>query len=232
MLDARGRGASEYAPDASSYTVQQEADDVLQVCTALGIEHAILVGTSRGGILAMIIALVRGGMIRATVLNDIGPEIASAGLLRLKQQLGDGPVEPPESWPEAEQRLREALGPQFPAFSDDDWTRAARLTFNEKNGRPERAYDPRILDGLAAVSAQSGPIALWAPFQALARAPVMIVRGELSDLLDTDVAQRAVSLAQQKSGGVLEIVPGQGHAPALRGPVLDVMQHFFEAHSL
>ncbi|MBV6659264.1 MAG: alpha/beta hydrolase, partial [Devosiaceae bacterium] len=174
MIDARGRGGSARAADPASYTVLQEADDVLAVCTALGIEHAVLVGTSRGGLQAMVLAIARGGMILGTVLNDIGPKISLRGLLRLKSQLGTHASEP-TTWDEAEQRLRGALGHQFPAYSDEDWAHAARLTFMEKNGKPAQAYDPAILDGLSAFSSDTPPPNLTAPFRALARRPILLI---------------------------------------------------------
>src|SRR5690606_30383098 len=87
-LDYRGRGGSAYDPDPANYTVAVECRDVITVCAALGIEHAIFVGTSRGGLILHVLAAIRPDLIAAAVLNDIGPEIESAGLKEIRDYLG------------------------------------------------------------------------------------------------------------------------------------------------
>ncbi len=222
LMDARGRGASDRDPDGKGYTVQREADDVASVATALGLPASIIVGTSRGGMLAMVLALTKPAMIRASVLNDIGPRIAGPGLDRLKRQLPNAGV--PETWEQAEALVRNAMQEQFNAFAQDDWARYAQLTFNNVDGKPSRAFDTALLDPLSTLPDGLPFIDLSGPFKALACRPMLLLRGENSDLLDT----RTLADAQSMGAQTLTI-QGEGHAPALRGSVLGQIEAFITA---
>lgn len=219
LMDARGRGASDPDPDGTGYTVQREADDAAAVSTALGLHGCVIVGTSRGGMLAMVLAITKPGLFSASVLNDIGPRIAGTGLTRLKQQLPNASI--PHSWDEAETLVRNAMQDQFTAFKDEDWAHYARLTFDEVNGQPSRAFDPALLEPLSALPDGLPFIDLSGPFKALATRPMLLLRGETSDLLDIEALNAAKAL-----GVRARTVPGQGHAPALRGDVLGHIEAF------
>jgi pimeloyl-ACP methyl ester carboxylesterase len=224
-LDTRGRGDSGHARDAGDYTVQREADDTAQVACALGVHDAVIVGTSRGGILAMILALTRPGLMAGSVLNDIGPRIAGAGLARLKQQLPASTL--PSSWDEAEARVRASLQTQFPAFTDKDWTRYARLTFMDEDGRPALAYDPKLLEPLSALPDGLPFLDLSGPFKALVTRPMLMLHGEHSDLLDETILADAVAMGAQA-----HTFSGQGHAPSLRGNALSRIDDFLAEQGL
>ncbi|MFK7791726.1 MAG: alpha/beta fold hydrolase [Devosiaceae bacterium] len=221
MMDARGRGRSQHDPDGKGYTVQREADDAASVATALGLHNTVIVGTSRGGILAMVLALTKPAMIAGSVLNDIGPRIAGAGLARLKRQLPSSGV--PETWEEATARVRTAMAEQFTAFNEEDWARYARLTFEEKDGKPAPAFDPTLLAPLSALPDSLPFLDLSGPFAALASRPMLMLRGANSDLLDSDTMADAAHL-----GVHTHTIANQGHAPALRDGTLAPIERFLD----
>lgn len=225
LLDARGRGTSNYAQSAADYTPLREADDAASVAVALGLHKPVIVGTSRGGILAMILAVAKPSMMAGAVLNDIGPRIAMRGLMRLRAQLGSHGL--PENWDAAEAAIRTSMGHQFPAFSDADWARYTRLTFDEQDGKPKAAFDPLVLAGLAALSTKMPAPDLSRAFSSLVKNPTLVVHGEHSDLLDNDICQLASSMGAQ-----VHDVQGQGHAPALRGELLKTIDAFLSENAL
>lgn len=225
LMDSRGRGASEFATDAEQYSVRQEADDVANVATALDLHGAVIIGTSRGGLLAMVLALTRAGLIAGSVLNDIGPRIAVRGLLRIRSQLGSTGV--PESWKQAADDLKSAMEHQFSAFDDAAWEDYARRTYREVNRKPATDFDPKVLNGLGVFTSQSAAPDVTGPFRALVRKPTLVLRGGYSDLLDEETLADAVAM-----GATPHTVPGQGHAPALQGDVLDVIETFLRENRL
>ena len=225
LMDTRGRGGSQWDKSPSAYTVPREAADVAQVATALGIHGAVVVGTSRGGILAMALAVSQAGLIAGAVLNDIGPVIAAKGLARLKAQLGGRAL--PASWDDAAARLKKGLGDQFPAYNDADWQDYARRSFGDADGKPAPLFDPAIVNALQALQQTLQPLDLSVFFRALVRKPVLLIRGEHSDLLDEATVEMATGL-----GADTHTVAGEGHAPRLQGPVLARVETFLDAHGL
>ena len=221
LMDTRGRGESDYATDASTYTIQHEADDAAQVACALGLHNVVIVGTSRGGLLAMVLALSRPGLMAASVMNDIGPRVAGEGLARLSKQLGSSSL--PESWEAATERVKRGLGEQFPAFSDEDWAEHARLTFAEKDGRPALAFDPKLLEPLRDLPEGLPFIDVTGPFRALATRPMLMVHGERSDLLTDAIVVDAAAMGAQ-----VHTVAREGHAPSLRGETLMAIERFLD----
>jgi pimeloyl-ACP methyl ester carboxylesterase len=225
LMDTRGRGESDHASDCSQYTVQREADDAAQVACALGMHNCVIVGTSRGGILAMVMALTRPGLLAGSVLNDIGPRIAGDGIARLQKQLPSSTL--PPSWDEATARVKASMGAQFPVFSEQDWEHYARLTFHEKDGRPTSAFDRKLLEPLSALPDGLPFIDLSGPFKALVTRPTLVLHGEHSDLLDDGILNEAIAM-----GATAHTIAGQGHAPSLRGDVLAVVEQFLLQHNL
>lgn len=209
-LDYRGRGRSDYDPDPGNYNPAVEAGDVLTVLTALGIERAVFVATSRGGIVTMLLAALRPTVIAGAVLNDIGPVIEPAGLLRIKGYVGKLPKV--ESFEQAAEEMRALFAAQFPTLTAQDWLSEAKRSFKQVSGRLEPAYDPTLARALANVPHDGVLPPMWNQFDALAGVPLLVIRGGNSDILSAETVQ--AMQARRADMQVLE-VPDQGHPPAL-----------------
>jgi pimeloyl-ACP methyl ester carboxylesterase len=210
-LDYRGRGLSDRDPDWKRYDVKVEVGDVMTQLAALGVGEAVFVGTSRGGLVTMALSAARPALIRGAVLNDIGPVIEGQGLLRIRSYVGKLPS--PRDWSDATEILKRVAGSQFPALSDEDWLVFARGTWREDNGRLVSSYDPALMKPLAELDLESPIPTIWPLFEGLKDVPVLVIRGELSDLLSR---QTVTAIAERHPGLETLEVPGQGHAPMLR----------------
>jgi pimeloyl-ACP methyl ester carboxylesterase len=176
---------------------------------AYDIDGAAMIGTSRGGLATMLLAAAQPTLIGAAVLNDIGPVIELAGLKRIAGYVGRTTV--PTTWADAAAAVERIDGPFFPAVPDDTWEAIARQRFNEADGRPAAGYDPKLAATLTLPEDGNVPT-LWPQFEALTGVPVMVIRGETSDLLST----ATVAEMQARHPGLETVtVPGQGHAPLL-----------------
>jgi pimeloyl-ACP methyl ester carboxylesterase len=209
-LDYRGRGRSDRDTDWRNYDIPVELADVLAVLTAAGIEHAVFVGTSRGGLISMGLGSARPGLLRAVVLNDIGPVIEGKGLARIKGYVGKLPT--PANLADAVAILRRIGDQQFPALTEDDWVRYALRTWKVDNGRFVPDYDPALMKGLAKLDIEQPLPVLWPHFETLLPVPVLSIRGERSDLFS---AETQAEMARRHTNLQLLVVPGQGHAPLL-----------------
>lgn len=208
-LDYRGRGLSDWDRDSRNYDLQVESGDITTVLTAFGVDRAIFVGTSRGGLHTMLLGAMRPAMIAGAVLNDIGPVIAAEGLLRIKGYIGKLPQ--PADWPEAVAVLKRIGGAHFTSLDDETWDAYARLTFKDDNGVLGARYDPGLMDNLELLDLDAIP-ELWPQFDGLQYVPLLVIRGENSDLLSRETADAMVA---RHPAAELVTVPGQGHAPLL-----------------
>jgi pimeloyl-ACP methyl ester carboxylesterase len=158
----------------------------------------------------MLFAAFKPDILAGVILNDIGPVLEPAGLIRIKGYVGKLPS--PKNWDDAVRMFKQVSGEQFPALSDADWHAYARLTLEEKEGQLVARYDQALARALDAYDPTQPMPDLWAQYEALKPFPLLAIRGETSDLLSPDVFQEM--LARHPRAQALT-VPGQGHAPLL-----------------
>lgn len=209
-LDYRGRGRSAHDRDWKNYDIRVELDDMMQVLTAAGIEEAVFVATSRGGLLTMALAAARPAMIRGVVMNDIGPVIDARGLLRIRGYVGKLPL--PRSYGEGAEILKRLSDQQFPLFGDAEWEMMARRTWTERDGRLVTDYDQNLMKVLEDLDLEAPLPVLWGYFAGLNAVPVLAIRGANSDLL---AEKTLVEMAERHPDCQTFVAPGQGHAPLL-----------------
>jgi len=222
-FDYRGRGLSEFDPDWKDYTVPIEMLDVQDFMTLAGLTDAAVIGTSRGGLITMLMAAVQPATIGVAVLNDIGPVIEHDGLVRISGYVGRIPL--PISWADATKMVRDLNRRHFPDVPDQQWEEVARQWYNERNGKPTPGYDQKLSNALSVVY---GPLAeLWPQFEALKRVPVLVLRGANSDVL----AEATVDEMRRRHPTLASVtVANQGHPPLIKDePTIEAIGHFLVA---
>ena len=223
-LDYRGRGRSEWDPTWRNYDVRVEANDVLQVLTVAGIDKAVFVGTSRGGLVTMALGAMRPTLLAGAVLNDVGPVIEPKGLIRIRGYVGKMPA--PRTMKEAGDILRRMSNTQFPRLTDEQWERMAEGTWRRNDdGSIALAYDPNLMKTLESLDLE-GPLPdLWPLFQGLGSIPVLAIRGGNSDLLTAET----LKLMKKRHPRLTALtVPDQGHAPLFEGNLIEAVQRLIE----
>jgi pimeloyl-ACP methyl ester carboxylesterase len=214
-IDCRGRGRSEYDANPQNYNVAVELADVIAVLAALEIEQGIFIGSSRGGILTMILAAAHPAAIAGAVLHDIGPVIEPQGVVRIKGYVGKLPR--PTTFAEGAETLRYLSELQFPKLTAEQWLAAAKRTWKIENGELAPTYDVHLARTLDEFDIAHPLPPLWKEFDALAGVPTMVIRGANSDILS--LATIREMQAHHPKLEVIE-VPDQGHVPLLDDPDL------------
>lgn len=210
-LDYRGRGRSQYDTNWRNYVHYTELMDVLDFLTSQGLHRVGIVGTSRGGIIAMMMAALRPTAMGAVVLNDIGPVIETRGLARIVGYVGRMPV--PKTWADAMMIMREINGRGFPEFTDAQWDQMARSVFEERKGRLALSYDRKLARAIGTVDLSRPVPNMWAQFIAMGQIPAFVLRGEHSDVLSAETLEEMV---ERHPNLRTLTVPEQGHAPVLQ----------------
>jgi pimeloyl-ACP methyl ester carboxylesterase len=216
-LDYRGHGQSKYDRYPSNYTPFVALADLLAVLTEFKIGSATFIGTSYGGLLALMLAVSRPAAIAGVVLNDIGPVIELEGLLRLKLRIEGlgGKIPIPRNFEEGAEIMRWLLHKDFPKLAPQDWIAFARRTWRERGDRLVPDFDPKVARMLQ--RHLEHPPAMWSEFDALARVPLMVIRGSNSDLLASTTLN---AMLARRGELTVAVVPDQGHAPLLVEPKL------------
>nr|WP_295108765.1 alpha/beta hydrolase [uncultured Caulobacter sp.] len=224
-VDVRGRGLSARDPNPMNYHPGTYAADVVSLLQAAGIERAVFVGTSMGGLITMVLTSIMPQAIAAAVLNDVGPELSPVGLARIAGYTGMASRF--ETWDAAVAYAKAINAAAFPAYGPEDWDVFARRLFDAQDDGYVLAYDPDIsapikaaAEAAARTQAEGGaalaPPDMYPLFRALAKdRPLLLVRGGISDLIDPAIAERMQAAAPHMAYAE---VPGVGHAPMLTEP--------------
>lgn len=211
--EMRGRGQSDYAKDPASYNPLTYVEDIEALLEAEGIERFVAIGTSLGGLMTMLLAARNPDRIAGAVLNDIGPELREEGVARIRDYVGQGRSFP--TWMHAARALEEVHGAAHPAFGLNEWLgMAKRCMVLGQNGRISFDYDMSIAEPFAQDDGAAPPN-LWPAYEALSGRPVLLLRGELSNLFEEDVLSE---MKRRIPDANVVTVPGVGHAPLLDEP--------------
>lgn len=210
-IDYRGRGNSEYDKNWRNYTPFTELLDTLDFMTVAGLHETTVIGTSRGGIIAMMMAVMRPAALRTCVLNDIGPLIETAGLARIIGYVGKIPV--PETWDDAARIVRTMSEQFFTDIDADEWEAIARQIFADVDGVPRADYDASLARVMAEIDLSERVPDMWPQFEALEHIPTLVIRGENSDLLSEETVREMAARHPRLN---THTVAEQGHPPLLR----------------
>jgi pimeloyl-ACP methyl ester carboxylesterase len=210
--DLRGRGYSQHDPNWQNYHLGTYVADLFALFADAGVERLVLLGTSLGGILSMVISATRPQAVAGVILNDVGPEVASEGLERISKYVGrHAPV---SNWDEAVAQVRATYEFAVPGLSDEQWLAYARRSFSEVDGAPRLDVDPMIGEAVRAAPSAAAPD-LWALYASLRSIPTLAIRGATSDILSLATFER---MAREKPDLERVTVPNRGHTPMLDEP--------------
>lgn len=212
VVDQRGRGKSSWS-DPSTYTPMIYMRDMFKLLEALKKSEVMVIGTSMGGIIAMLMAATKPKLIKGVVLNDVGPEVDKSGVEKIKGYIGKNRSVP--SWEMAETCCQSSYGGGFPEYTDKDWKTFARRLYTEKS-KTEIVldYDPAIDDVVKNNASSTVPPDLWSLFHSLDNKPLMVVRGENSDILSAQCLKKMLSGNTHSISRGLT-VRNRAHAPML-----------------
>ena len=216
--DLRGRGRSGYDPHPANYSVPVETGDMFQLLQAEGIARVVVLGTSRGGVIAMTMAAFAPAILAGAILNDMGAQLDAAGLERIYSVMRAPPSY--AGWDEAAAALKAANIALFPNVSDERWRVFAHALYREEKGRIVGDYDPNfpaaILEGSGTNPRNpAGAADLWKWFGALAGIPALVLRGENSQLLSEETVS---AMSRAKSDLASVTVKDRAHVPFLDEP--------------
>lgn len=210
-VDQRGRGQSDSDPEPTNYHPGTYVQDMFSLIELLQLEECILFGTSMGGLISLIMASLQPDLFTAIILNDVGPEIDQAGLNRIQSYVGQ--QAPINTWEEAVAQAKTINQHALPDLDAEAWLRFAKAIYREDSqGRLEVAYDPSIAVPMKTVGEESTSTDLWPQFTAVAGTPLLVIRGEFSDILSMNCVNKMRSIHK---GMEFCQVPNRGHTPLL-----------------
>ena len=212
--DMRGRGNSAYAEDSQTYGIPTYLADIEALLVQEGVAHFVAIGTSMGGLMTMLMAAQDAGRIAGAVLNDIGPVMEREGLDHIRGYIGQSRSYP--TWMHAARSLEDAHADAHPGFGTEDWIGFAKRVMTLcNNGRITFDYDMKVAEPFLAADPDAAPPDLWPAFEALARKPLVLVRGDRSNLLST---ASFAEMQRRAPDADAVTVRDTGHAPTLDEP--------------
>jgi pimeloyl-ACP methyl ester carboxylesterase len=210
-LDLRGRGESDYDPDFRNYNALVEARDVVELLDHLGLDRVAILGTSRGGLIAMILAGTARDRLAGVLFNDIGPTVSPAGLARIIGYLGIRPAA--RTLDAYASEMAVAMAGEFPGVGPEKWRDFAARNLCQSAEGLELRYDPKLRDAMLAQMDQGGAAPdLWPLFDQLEGLPLALLRGANSDLLSRETADE---MRRRRPDMIFAEVPDRGHIPFL-----------------
>lgn len=213
-LDYRGRGQSEHPDDFMSYNILREGADAIELLDHLGLDRVTLIGTSRGGLIAMALSVTNPDRLSGVVLNDIGPEVTPIGIERIMDYVGKTP--PFADLDEAAEALLAGAGEAFPGVPLRRWREQAEFMWkNAPGGGIALRYDPRLRDALVGQAGAGEAPDLWQLFDGLRKIPTAALKGANSDLLSDETFAK---MQKRNPDMITAIVPDRGHVPFLDEP--------------
>lgn len=224
-VDQRGRGRSDYDKNLANYTPATYVGDMFTLLEDLAIPKTLIIGTSMGGLMSMLMTNMQPERFAAVVLNDIGPELDPVGLERIKNYVGKR--REIHSWDDAVAQTREINGTAFPKYTEEEWLRFTKGLYKEVDGVPQIAHDGGIAQAILEADSNAVPPDLWPLFANMASIPMLLVRGAITDLL----AEDCVAKMQDVAPGLKVVnIPDRGHAPMLDEPLaVAAIESFFAA---
>ena len=212
MPNRSAQNCPAFDPKPGNYLPPIYAADVLHLLDELAVDKAVFIGTSLGGLVTMIVATFAPQRIAGALLNDVGPDLNSDGLDRIRTYVGQRVVF--ASWEEAAAAFQQRFGEVHPRYGDAEWQRYARRVCRETEEGVELDYDMAIVEPFN--EQYSKPAAdAWPFYRALEGRPLTILRGESSDLLSAEAAAR---MREAIPDAELVTVPNVGHAPDFEEP--------------
>lgn len=212
-VDQRGRGLSQWDENSSRYQLPNYVEDMWQLLDQLDVNRVVVIGTSMGGLMGMLMAAQKPERIQGLVINDVGPEVDPRGLARIMGYVGK--TVSIENWDDAAAQTQSINQVCFPNFTQAQWQAMARRTYRENDlGVPVPNYDPQISAPIQSDESAAVPPDLWPMFESIA-VPMLTLRGSLSDLMSGDCLQKMAKLKPQMQWAEIDDV---GHAPVLDEP--------------
>ena len=210
--DVRGRGLSARDPNFNNYQIPVYLADLLRMLAGLGAARVTIIGTSMGGLMAMVLAVTQPDVVAGIVLNDVGPEVDRSGLERIRGYAGQRPA--PRDWADAVAQMKLVYGAVWPGLAEARWEKLTRASYRaDAHGVPQPDADPLIAEPLKDNS-RAAPD-LWPLWGAIAKVPMLAIRGAQSDILSVATLAR---MQREKPDLRTLTVANRGHAPLLDEP--------------